>query len=207
MEFMGPDPCAAAVSATGTRDRILDVAQRLIQLRGYCATSYADIADVMSIRKASIHYHFPSKADLGSAVVERYAKMFEGAMTDASGNRAYSRRDMVDAYFSPYLELADDPDLVCLCGVLAGELTALPRAMQTRLRRFFSFHQKWLTQVLTAGLTKGEFRLPSSPSKYARLIVDLLQGALLVKRATGDSNHVYDAITILRSQLAPTSRA
>ncbi len=200
-------PKVSVISDTGTRERILDIAQRLIQLSGYSAISYADIARELGVRKASIHYHFPSKADLGLAVIERYEKMFEGVMTDTSSNRAYSGRDMVDVYFSPYLELANDPDLICLCGALAGELSALPRAMQTLLKRFFSFHQKWLTQVLTAGLQKGEFKLPSSPEKYARMIIGLLQGALLVKRATGDGDQVHDAVRIIRLQLAPAGGA
>jgi len=48
-----------------TAERILDIAQDLIQRRGFNAFSYHDIAAPMGIRKASIHYHFPSKADLG----------------------------------------------------------------------------------------------------------------------------------------------
>jgi len=50
-------------------EEILDLAETLIQTRGYSAFSYQDIADSLGIRKASIHYHFPSKTDLGIAVV------------------------------------------------------------------------------------------------------------------------------------------
>ncbi len=192
---------SSAASVSGTRDKILDISQRLIQSRGYSAISYADIARELGIRKASIHYYFPAKADLGDAVIARYADKFEGALAGVAGTPGLSRRDMVEAYFTPYLELAGDPDLVCLCGALAGELTVLPDTMQARLGRFFSFHQNWLARVLTAGLEKGEFQLPSPPAKYARMMVNLLQGALLVKRATGDCNQLHDVIGILRSQL------
>lgn len=47
-----------------TAQRILDTAQDLIRHRGYSAFSYADIADRVGIRKASIHYHFAAKEDL-----------------------------------------------------------------------------------------------------------------------------------------------
>src|SRR5579862_1588267 len=66
----------ARMSLTGekssTRDRILDIAQRLIQSRGYNAFSFDDLAEELDIRTASIHYHFPTKADLGIALLRRY---------------------------------------------------------------------------------------------------------------------------------------
>ena len=49
----------------GTPERILDVAERLVQLRGFNDFSYADIARELGITTASLHYHFPSKAELG----------------------------------------------------------------------------------------------------------------------------------------------
>src|SRR4051794_36242328 len=55
-----------------TSDLILDVAQELLQTRGYNAISYQDIADRIGIRKASIHHHFPNKSDLAQALVRRY---------------------------------------------------------------------------------------------------------------------------------------
>ncbi|HJT14927.1 MAG TPA: helix-turn-helix domain-containing protein, partial [Dongiaceae bacterium] len=56
-----------------TRARILDVAQGLIQQRGYNGFSYRDIADEVGIRAPTIHYYFPAKADLAAALVDRYA--------------------------------------------------------------------------------------------------------------------------------------
>ena len=46
----------------------MDSAQHLVQTRGYHAFSYADIAEEVGSRKASIHYYFPSKTDLGKAL-------------------------------------------------------------------------------------------------------------------------------------------
>ena len=62
--------------AADTRSRILDVAERLVQTRGFNGFSYADIAAELQISKASLHYHFPSKAELGEALIGRYAARF-----------------------------------------------------------------------------------------------------------------------------------
>ncbi len=58
---------------TKTATRILDVAERLVQTRGFNGFSYADIAAELHITKASLHYHFASKAELGEALILRYA--------------------------------------------------------------------------------------------------------------------------------------
>lgn len=47
-----------------TRDKILDVADDLVQRVGLNAMSYTHISDAVGIRKASIHHHFPRKEDL-----------------------------------------------------------------------------------------------------------------------------------------------
>lgn len=59
-----------------TSQRILDTAERLVQTRGFNGFSYADIATTLGVTKASLHYHFPAKAELGQRLIERYKKTF-----------------------------------------------------------------------------------------------------------------------------------
>jgi len=54
-----------------TYDSLLDLADTLIQENGFQGFSYADLAAGLGIRKASIHYHFPTKTELGIAYCER----------------------------------------------------------------------------------------------------------------------------------------
>src|SRR6476620_12156705 len=67
---------------TTTRDQVLDVAERLVQTRGFTNFSYADIAAELGITKASLHYHFPGKAELGQAVIARYGERFAQALRE-----------------------------------------------------------------------------------------------------------------------------
>lgn len=188
-----------------TREQILDLAETLIQTRGYSAFSYQDIADALGIRKASIHYHFASKADLGVAVVNRYIDRFDAALRQVAGDDTQSSTAMLDFYTQPYLEFARAPDRICLCGALAGEMLALPAELRARVDHFFRTHQAWLTGILKRGVARGEFRLPAPPSKVARAIFAGLQGALLVKRATGDISQINDVIAVIKLQLAPAA--
>lgn len=188
-----------------TAEQILDLAETLIQTRGYSAFSYQDIADGLGIRKASIHYHFPSKTDLGVAVVDRYIDRFAQALTAIAGDQSQSSMAMLEFYVQPYLQFARTPDRVCLCGALAGEMLALAPEVRQRVDHFFRLHQTWLTNILKRGVTRGEFKLPAPAPKVARFIFAALQGALLVKRATDDPAQLNDVISVMKSQLTARS--
>src|SRR5258708_35089418 len=185
-----------------TAEQILDLAETLIQTRGYSAFSYQDIADGLGIRKASIHYHFPSKADLGIAVVERYIARFDAALSTIADDQSQSSMAMLDYYVQPYLQFASTPDRVCLSGALAGEMMALPPEVRARVDHFFKTHQIWLTKILKRGAARGEFSLAAPAPKVARFVFGALQGALLVKRTTDDPSQLNDVIAVMKLQLA-----
>ena len=66
--------------SAGTKVRLLNEAETLIRTRGYAAFSYADLSERVGIRKASIHHHFPTKAELGGALIDGYLVKFENAL-------------------------------------------------------------------------------------------------------------------------------
>lgn len=185
-----------------TAERILDLAETLIQTRGYSAFSYQDIADSLGIRKASIHYHFASKTDLGIAVVNRYIDRFGAGLAAIDDDQSKSSVAMLDFYVQPYLQFASTPDRVCLSGALAGEMLALPPELRERVDHFFRTHQAWLTKIIKRGAARGEFKLPAPAPKVARFIFSALQGALLVKRTTDDPSQLNDVISVMKLQLA-----
>jgi TetR/AcrR family transcriptional repressor of nem operon len=189
-------------SSANTSEQILDLAERLIQTRGYSTFSYQDIADALGIRKASIHYHFPSKTDLGLAVVERYSKRFGTALTAIAADDKNSSMKMLDYYIEAYTQFANTPDTVCLCGALSGEMMVLPAEMRAGVDQFFKTHQAWLAGILKRGVQRDEFHLSAPPAKMARMMFSALQGALLVKRTTEDASQLRDTVAVLKTQLS-----
>ena len=176
---------------TGSRrrsaaDDILNAAERLAQTRGFNGFSYADIGEQLAITKASIHYHFRSKADLGCALIARYHEAFSRALETIAVDVASSF-----ARLERYVELYDRvmlDDRMCLCGMLAAEFTTLPEAMQAALRRFFDANEVWLNEQFVRGRDKGELRFRGSGEERARLLLATLEGAMLVARTSRDSN-------------------
>ena len=184
-------PAIARQKRSKTAEQILDVAQHLMQTLGYSAISYQDIADEIDIRKASIHYHFPSKTDLGIAVIERYSAMFGEALAELAEDQSKSSMEVLERYFEPFIAYANSPDYVCLCGALAGEFPALPEEMRERVRTFFNFHQDWLARLLERGMSRGDIFVSGSAQMTARMVFGSLQGALLIKRATGNTDQLF----------------
>jgi len=167
-----------------TAARTLDVAERLVQLRGYNGFSYADIAAELGISKASLHYHFPGKAELGEALIGRYASRFADALVEID-RRGAEAPAKFDAYARIYADVLSDRRM-CLCGMLAADYDTLPEPMREAVIRFFDDNEIWLTGVLEQGRDEGALHLSGSASEAAQAIVSGLEGALLVARPYGD---------------------
>jgi TetR/AcrR family transcriptional repressor of nem operon len=192
----------ARSEVTDTRSRILDVAERLAQTRGFNGFSYADIAAELEISKPSLHYHFPSKAELGNALIGRYATRFADAL-DSIDDRGGGAASKLDAYSGLYADVLDEHRM-CLCGMLAADYETLPTPMRDAVIRFFDANEAWLTRVLEEGVAERALKLPGSASETAQAIISGLEGALLVARPYGDSARFQTAAAgLLRGLAAP----
>jgi TetR/AcrR family transcriptional repressor of nem operon len=168
----------------GTRSRILDVAERLVQTRGFNGFSYADIAEELGITKAALHYHFASKAALGQALIERYAARFAASLA-AIDEREADVRAKLEAYVDLYGDVLR-AERMCLCGMLAAEFRTLPEPMREAVSRFFDDNEGWLQGILERGRADGTLRFSGPPREVARTIVSGLEGAMLVARPHHD---------------------
>ncbi len=182
-----------------TAARILDVAEEMVQVRGFNSFSYADIAAEIGVTTASLHYHFPSKADLGRALIERYSERFFGALSEieVESDDALTR---LRAYAQIYGSVLQEQRL-CLCGMLAAEFTTLPGPMRDAVLSFFSRNESWLKDVLEEGQARGEIRHLDSTSETAQMIVSVLEGAMLIARPTGDVSRLTTAANQLLAGL------
>jgi TetR/AcrR family transcriptional repressor of nem operon len=190
---------------TTPAERILDVAERLAQTRGFNGFSYADIAAELAVTKASLHYHFPSKAALGRALIVRYHVAFSGAL-EAIGQQSRNARAKLQRYVALYDSVMRD-DRMCLCGMFAAEYLTLPKAMQDELRRFFDSNEAWLSAVLEDGRRAGELSFWDPPQDRARVFLGALEGAMLVARSYQDDQRFRSAAEHLLRDLRADARA
>jgi TetR/AcrR family transcriptional regulator, transcriptional repressor for nem operon len=193
----------AAPSAAATA--ILDVAERLAQTRGYNGFSYADVAIQLGVTKASLHYHFPSKAELGRALIERYHVLF-GKALDAIDQQTNNPHEKLRQYVGLYNSVMSN-ERMCLCGMLAAEYATLPAPMQRGLTLFFDANERWLTAVLEDGLRTKAFLFREPANERARVVLGALEGAMLVARSYGDPHRFQIAAGCVLADLSASSDA
>jgi TetR/AcrR family transcriptional repressor of nem operon len=185
----------AEARSAGSREsvpqRILDVAEQLAQTRGFNGFSYADVAEELLVTKASLHYHFPSKADLGRALIERYHVVF-GQALDAIDRQSRGSMEKLRRYVGLY-DSVMRKNRMCLCGMLAAEFATLPAPMQDALRRFFDANEVWLAKVFEEGRRSGELTFRGPAKQRARIVLGTLEGAMLVARTYDDGRRFMSA--------------
>ncbi len=174
--------------ASPTSERILDIAEGLVQTRGYEAFSYADIAEVLRIRKASIHYHFPSKAELTRALAARYRAAFAEKLRRLDQEFPDPTRRLM-RYVRLFQEALREGDHMCLYGMLASDSATLSPAVRDEVNGFFADQETWLARVIGQGRTAGEFHFDGDPKAAAEALLAGLEGAMLVARSRRDVAH------------------
>ncbi|MEM6451915.1 MAG: TetR/AcrR family transcriptional regulator [Cyanobacteria bacterium P01_D01_bin.105] len=174
---------------------IMDVAQDMIQTRGYNGFSYRDIANEIGIKSASIHYHFPGKGQLGRAVTARYCDNFMQALRALEAQSQTNTQALLRGYVELYRTTLIDSDRLCLCGMLAGEAETVPDEVKQEVRRFFKEQHQWLTKTIEQGLVKKDIlsnaqttaSKPTDAATWATTILSTLEGAMFVARGFSDS--------------------
>ena len=190
---------------TNTAERILDAAEKLVQVRGFNAFSYADISKAVGIQKASLHHHFATKTDLGVALVERYRRVFLEALSgiETDADKAVPR---LERYVDLYRKVLRKRRM-CMCGMLAADVATLPSPMRESVAVFFAENEKWLARVLSQGTNRGELKFAGTPASMAAFIVSSLEGAMLVARGRGEPGHLDDVASLLIANIRPAKPA
>ena len=164
-----------------TRTRILDLAEGLLLERGFNAFSYQHLAKELSVKPAAIHYYYPSKDDLGTAIVARQLRRLR-KWRDLPRVADLPPVAQFEALLAVYDTHLGHERRVCLFGALAADFRTLPAPMQAELRTFNRELTEWLAQVLAVGRATGTLRFVGSPAAKAAQVLTTLAGALQVAR-------------------------
>lgn len=163
---------------------ILNLAESFLQDKGFNGFSYAHIAAELGVKNAAIHYHFPTKEDLGIAVIQRYRERFK-LWVNNSRVKNLSPEEKLDWLFSIYRDMRADQGKVCLVGSMEAEFNSIPDALQGEVEALHKVLLAWLQVTLAEGRDAGVFNFNGEPANKAALILSSLQGALQMARALG----------------------
>jgi TetR/AcrR family transcriptional repressor of nem operon len=188
----------------GTAARVMDVAEALIQRRGYGGFSFDDVAQVVGIRKPSVHHHFRTKADLVAALVRRHTERFESALAAID----IARRDplaRLKAYVQLFAATYAQEARLCVCGMLGAEADALPADVADAVASFFQLNLTWLTAAFRDAQSSGRVTSKHRPTALAELMLATLEGAMVVGRGAGSGGGPAAIGKTLLGSLAATT--
>lgn len=184
---------------SSTSEQILTSARSLLVAGGYNGFSYADISDIVGIRKASIHHHFPSKVDLVRTLVRQYRESAEIGLTELAAAIPDSL-ELLQSFAGNWARCIEDASIpFCVCALLASELPALPPEVASEVGAYFRYLSTWLTGVMQRGAEQG-LTLEASAEVEAEMFMAIVHGAMLSARAQKNPA-LFDAIlkpTLLR---------
>lgn len=173
---------------------IMNSARTLMMERGYNGFSFRDVAAVVGIKSASIHYHFATKADLAQAVASAYRQNFKEATSKINTKGA---PDTLRAYGALFISTLREECGLCLGGVLAGDVSSLPDKVREEVALFFAEQYDWIATVLREGQAKGEIREDLDADLFAKMFVPSLEGSMMVSRGTGQPEDLETSLEIL----------
>jgi TetR/AcrR family transcriptional regulator, transcriptional repressor for nem operon len=192
---------------TATRERILDAAQRIVLERGFAATSVDAVLAQAPATKGAFFHHFPSKNDLGRALLERYAaadeRMLDDFMAVAEADSDDPAEQLV-AFVRHFEQAADEfaptqPGCLFVSFIyesqLAGDGDDDLIAMSIR---------HWRTQLLEKLEAAAQAHPPAVAVDLPSLADQLFttfEGGFILARAMHDHRHLRSQLTHLRNYL------
>ena len=187
-----------------TRTALLDFAERTARSRGFDGFSYADLAKAIGIRKASIHYHFPTKADLSERLIERYHTSLKERLAEIEA-ACSSAGERLSALIAVYRSALHDGQTVCLCVAFSICRESLPEAVVNRVGSVRAMVLDWTRATFELGLRDGSISSISDPSQEACATLATLEGAHLAARTAQDPAPFDAATQLLRARCQSAS--
>lgn len=169
-----------AEAKSDMREALMTAARATVQAHGYNALSFRELAKEVGIKSASVHYHFPTKGDLGAALARRYTEDGAAYLEDLLA----SSRDpawCLDQYVGIFRSALANDNRMCLCGIMSAEHDDLPPAVRAEVDGFVRMNVAWLVRVLALSDPDAK---EQAIEERALAIFAAIEGAQLVARGS-----------------------
>jgi TetR/AcrR family transcriptional regulator, transcriptional repressor for nem operon len=169
-----------------TKQVILDIAEDLLAKRGFNGFSYKHISSALGIKNAAVHYHYPTKSDLGVEIIQRASLRFKN-WSDSLIQQDLDVSERLDAFLDLYKNFMESKERVFLVGALESNYKTLPEAMQQETRMLMLDYLGWLENLLKEGRKNATFSFPGNAKDQASVVLAILHGAMHLVLATDRS--------------------
>lgn len=192
--------------ATATRERILDAATDIALDRGFADASLDDVLSRSGVTKGAFYHYFGSKAELGRAILDKYAADDLGTLDRLWTQAEQLSRDPLQqvllfvGLFANLDELAtDDPGCLYATFIYERQLgvDGAVDVIGASVRAWRSRFRAKLDEVIARYPPRMDVDLDA----LSDLVFSTSEGAYIVARATRDPNLVRGQLLQVRTYL------
>ncbi len=182
-------------------EKILDVATKGFALAGYDGTSLSAIAKEVGIKKPSLLYHYPSKEQLRSAVLNRVFEHWNDELPRIL-KLATSGEDRFNGLLNEIVRFfVTDPNRARL---VMREMLDRPDHLSASMEDYLGPYITILSDYIQKGVERGEVRKDVQPRAYVLHVIQMVVGGVATASsigATSIEDHVSEIVRIARSSL------
>ena len=169
---------------TNRKSQIIELTLKNIQETGFTSFSYDHLAKELGVTKASIHYHFEKKEDLGVAVCERIQKGL-GDVYIVTKESAIAAEEKPFAFILQRIKFLEQNG-VCPISALQADYQELSQAMQEKIQQLSQMEVDVLVDLLQDAKQHGSLKSTEDLEALAILLISSTKGALQYKRVLGE---------------------
>jgi TetR/AcrR family transcriptional repressor of nem operon len=167
------------------RERIIAAAARHFLERSYQAVGVDELCRAADVRKGSFYHYFPSKYDLGKAVIDLHAGVFARRLSDlptaTPAQRLHAIPDAIGK-IQTALEAQFGRAVGCPFGNFAAELSTTDDALRTHLAGVLDAMERHLAAACHDAATAGVLRDGTDPDRLAHALLAQYQGIILLAK-------------------------
>ncbi|MEV4571416.1 TetR/AcrR family transcriptional regulator [Nonomuraea sp. NPDC049419] len=172
------------------REKILDAARTLIELRGYSALGVAEICKAAGVPKGSFYYFFASKEALALAVIDEHWAAQERDWKRILSGQAPPLQRLRQLFEATEATMRTGQRSCgsvagCLFGNLTLELSNQTEAIRVRLQEIFAVQVEMIEAVIAEAVARGEAGV-SDARQAARSVVAQLEGQVMFAKLYND---------------------
>jgi len=175
---------------------------------GYNGVSVDDIVAASGVSKSNFYYHFPSKEDLGLAVLSARRDVLEQLMDATLRDKERSPATRLAAFFAAILD-HQESELDrhgCPFGNLVAEMTEHSERIRCFLSGLFADLTREIAEVIRLGQVTGDFRDDVAAEDLASLALQTLQGMQLIIKCDRDPRPARTSGSVLVELMRPSRR-
>jgi TetR/AcrR family transcriptional repressor of nem operon len=181
-----------------TRQKIIAEATRLVQQKGFEATSMSDLVGATGLQKGCLYFHFDGKGELLVAVLEQArADFFRLVDATLTGKTPGER---LDNFFKGVLDYQKSQGFAggCIFGNIAVEMSDKDKRIAAFIRDLFDEWIGKIREVVKAAQRTGQVTSDIAAAVLARHIIMALEGGIMLSRLEKSEKPLKDCLASLR---------